>query len=134
MNATLNQFAASTKKANPVESIAARIANRQVIHSQPYEGMFNTAMAMQGKEFGLMTRSIPVSKTSGIKASLEPPKRGTQLNFYSHTASIQKPMTQTGSRKAHDSVTRAGDESGNTSVQSYNNNQIKGFSQAQSAL
>lgn len=31
MNATLVQFGSSGKKANPVESIAARIANRQII-------------------------------------------------------------------------------------------------------
>lgn len=80
-----------------------------------------------------MTRSIPVSKTSGIRTGTEPGKRGTQLNFYSQTASIQKPMTQSGARKALDSQTRTGDESGNTSVHSYSN-QLKGFTQAQSAL
>jgi arginine deiminase len=42
-------------------------------------------------------------------------------------------MTQSGQRRIHDSQTRAGDDSGNTSVHSYTN-QLKGFTQAQSAL
>jgi hypothetical protein len=70
----------SNKKITPVESIAARLASRQlVVSNEPYESVFS--VGPPPKEFGIMTRSIPVSKSKN--STVEPNKRGTQMNFYS---------------------------------------------------
>lgn len=75
MNATLSQFSGHNKKVTPMESIAKRLASRQM-GSEPYDGVFNSSAVMhQGKEFTLLTRSIPVSKTNNPR--IENQKRGT---------------------------------------------------------
>lgn len=97
MNVTLSQFGMSNQKVTSVESIAARLASRQVGKSEPYEGVFTTQgvvmnSSLTGKDFGLVTRSIPVSKQAQAKGGKP---MSTQINFYSQNASkIQKPMTQ----------------------------------------
>lgn len=102
-------------------------------NNEPYESVFQ-GNGPPGKDFGIMTRSIPVSRSKHPQN--ETNKRGTQLNFYSQP--LTKPMTSVGpsgmnrisTREQH---TRA-DDSGNTSILSYNTQPVKGFTQAQSAL
>ena len=132
LNATLNQFGMSNQKIS-VESIAQRLASRQVAKNEPYEGVFTAQGVVSSvqKEFGLVTRSIPVSKQTLSKGSKP---MNTQINFYSQNAAkINKPMTQGGdNRVALDQ--KNGNDSVNTSILSYNTQQLKGSMQAQYAI